>query len=50
MLTLRAIERGDVVEPAHADEAATFFRAVGASRYLARTDPGLGSIRSGSEP
>ncbi|MDX6502951.1 MAG: hypothetical protein QOE29_76, partial [Gaiellaceae bacterium] len=38
LLTLRAAERGEALEPARFDEAVAFFRKVGARRYLGRLD------------
>jgi class 3 adenylate cyclase/tetratricopeptide (TPR) repeat protein len=39
ILTLRAFEQGDALEPAQVSEAVEFFRSVGATRYLARIEP-----------
>jgi hypothetical protein len=44
ILTMRAVERREMVEPAQVDEAVEFFRSVGATRYLARIEPGADPV------
>jgi hypothetical protein len=39
ILTLRAVEQGEALEPAQKSEAVEFFRSVGATRDLARIEP-----------
>jgi hypothetical protein len=39
ILTLRAVEQREALEPAQVREAVEFFRSVGATRYLARIEP-----------
>jgi hypothetical protein len=44
ILTLRAVEQREALEPAQVREAVEFFRSVGATRYLARIEPGVDPV------
>jgi class 3 adenylate cyclase/tetratricopeptide (TPR) repeat protein len=44
ILTMRAVEQREALEPAQLDEAVEFFRSVGATRYLARIEPGVDPV------
>ena len=44
ILTLRAVEGRETLEPAQVREAVEFFRSVGAARYLARIEPGVDPV------
>ena len=44
ILTLRAVEGRETLEPAQVREAVEFFRSVGATRYLARIEPGVDPV------